>query len=97
LTKKIAKRLQDKKETNKWIEKLHLTPFLHQKISTLSKGNQQKVALINSVIHDPSLIIRDEPTQHLDPSARHIVHQLISDLKEKQKTIVYSTHFLEDI
>lgn len=63
----------------------------------LSQGNKQKANILNSLCHDPSIYIRDEPTQHLDPESRYAVHQIMQDKKNQAKTIIYTTHFLEDI
>lgn len=63
----------------------------------LSQGNKQKINLINSLCYQANIYIRDEPTQHLDPESRYAIHTIIKELKQQKKTIIYSTHFLEDI
>ena len=50
-----------------------------------------------SLLSEADLYIRDEPTQHLDPKTRYIIHQIMTDIQKRNKTMIYSTHFLEDI
>lgn len=97
LTQKVANRQRNNKTQQQWVDRLEMNQQIHNPIHTLSEWNKQKVAIINSLVHDPLLVIRDEPTQHLDPWARYTVHQLMQHLKDQWKTIVYTTHFLEDI
>jgi len=68
----------------------------HQSIETLSKGYQRRVGLAQALIHDPEVLILDEPTDGLDPNQKHEVRQLISKMAAK-KCIVISTHILEEV
>jgi ABC-2 type transport system ATP-binding protein len=88
---------QNHKQTKDLIKKLWLSPYYNTEYWTLSQGNKQKIHLIYSIIQKSPVIIRDEPTQHLDPNTRHTIHNIIKELKSQGKTIIYTTHFLEDI
>ena len=68
----------------------------HQTIETLSKGYQRRVGLAQALIHDPPVLILDEPTDGLDPNQKHEVRQLINKMA-KDKCIVLSTHILEEV
>jgi ABC-2 type transport system ATP-binding protein len=75
---------------------LHLEPVLEQSIDTLSKGYRRRVGLAQAILHDPEVLILDEPTDGLDPNQKHEVRQLISRMA-KSKIIVISTHLLEEV
>jgi len=68
----------------------------HQSIETLSKGYRRRVGLAQALIHDPEVLILDEPTDGLDPNQKHGVRKLISGMA-KDKCIVVSTHILEEV
>jgi ABC-2 type transport system ATP-binding protein len=68
----------------------------HQTIDTLSKGYKRRVGLAQALIHDPAILILDEPTDGLDPNQKHEVHQLIRQMAS-EKCIVVSTHILEEV
>jgi ABC-2 type transport system ATP-binding protein len=68
----------------------------HQTIETLSKGYQRRVGLAQALIHDPEVLILDEPTDGLDPNQKHEVRQLIKKMA-KDKCIIISTHILEEV
>jgi len=78
------------------IERLGLGPVLHQIIETLSKGFRRRVGLAQALIHDPQVLILDEPTDGLDPNQKHEVRRLINDLG-KDKLVIVSTHILEEV
>jgi ABC-2 type transport system ATP-binding protein len=78
-----------------WAEKLELKPWLKKKVDELSKGMQQKVQFIATVIHDPDILILDEPFSGLDPINTAIIKDYLSDFRKQGKTIVFSTHVLE--
>ena len=69
---------------------------MHQPIGTLSKGYKRRVGLAQAIIHDPEVLILDEPTDGLDPNQKHEVRGLISKMAE-DKAIVISTHLLEEV
>ena len=68
----------------------------HQSIETLSKGYKRRVGLAQALIHDPDVLILDEPTDGLDPNQKHGVRRLINDMA-KDKCIIISTHILEEV
>ena len=75
---------------------LHLEPVLEQTIDTLSKGYRRRVGLAQAILHDPEVLILDEPTDGLDPNQKHEVRQLINRMSAS-KTIIISTHLLEEV
>ena len=77
-------------------EQLHLAPVLDQSIETLSKGFKRRVGLAQAILHDPSVLILDEPTDGLDPNQKHEVRELIRSMSA-DKLIVISTHILEEV
>ncbi len=78
------------------IDKLNLSAVAHQTIETLSKGFNRRVGLAQAIIHDPQILILDEPTDGLDPNQKHEVRHLIQDMAQ-DKIIVISTHILEEV
>jgi ABC-2 type transport system ATP-binding protein len=76
--------------------KLHLEPVLDQSIDTLSKGFKRRVGLAQAILHDPDVLILDEPTDGLDPNQKHEVRELIRSISA-EKLIVISTHILEEV
>ncbi len=78
------------------IERLNLSGVVHQAIETLSKGFRRRVGLAQAIIHDPDVLILDEPTDGLDPNQKHEVRRLIADMSS-DKIIVISTHILEEV
>lgn len=78
-----------------WLAKLQLKDWKEKRTKELSKGMQQKVQFITSVIHDPDLLILDEPFSGLDPVNVEIMKDTILELKQANKTIILSTHQME--
>ncbi len=76
--------------------KCSIENVLHQQIGTLSKGYRRRVGLAQALIHDPSVLILDEPTDGLDPNQKYEVRNLITELSA-EKCIVISTHILEEV
>lgn len=79
---------------DQWLEKLELTDKREAKVEELSKGNQQKVQLIGTLLHEPDLIILDEPQSGLDPVNMVLIRNLLRDLRQEGKTILLSTHMM---
>ena len=78
------------------IERLHLDRVLEQSIDTLSKGFKRRVGLAGAILHDPKVLILDEPTDGLDPNQKQEVRTLINSMA-RDKTIIISTHMLEEV
>ncbi len=78
------------------IERLHLEPVLNQSTETLSKGFKRRVGLAQAILHDPEVLILDEPTDGLDPNQKHEVRELIRSMSA-DKLIIISTHILEEV
>jgi ABC-2 type transport system ATP-binding protein len=75
---------------------VHLEGVMRQPIETLSKGYRRRVGLAQALIHDPDVLIMDEPTDGLDPNQKHEVRALIAEMADR-KAIVLSTHILEEV
>jgi ABC-2 type transport system ATP-binding protein len=82
-------------ESVKWLKKLDIESYKHKKIEELSKGNQQKVQFIISVIHNPRLIIFDEPFGGFDPINQQIIKEILLSFVNEGKTIILSTHQMD--
>ena len=87
---------QKKKAVQRAVEMCFLESVLHQSIDTLSKGYRHRTCFAQSIVHDPEVLILDEPTDGLDPNQKHEVRNLIRRMGEK-KAIVFSTHILEEV
>ncbi|WP_405564976.1 gliding motility-associated ABC transporter ATP-binding subunit GldA [Polaribacter sp. Asnod6-C07] len=86
----------DKNQIETCIEKVGLTAEAHKKIHQLSKGYQQRVGLAAAILHNPSVLILDEPTTGLDPNQLVEIRALISELG-KEKTVLFSTHIMQEV
>jgi len=89
-------RSKRKQAVGRVVELCFLQSVLRQSIDTLSKGYKHRTCLAQALIHDPEVLIMDEPTDGLDPNQKHEVRNLIRDLGKK-KAIVFSTHILEEV
>ncbi len=84
------------KAVHRAVEMCFLEGVLHQSVDTLSKGYRHRTCFAQSIIHNPDILILDEPTDGLDPNQKHEVRQLIRRMGEK-KVIIFSTHILEEV
>lgn len=88
--------VEKKRRINETVEKVRLTDVFHQQIDTLSKGYKRRVGLAQAIIHNPEVLVLDEPTDGLDPNQKHHVRNLIEEMAQ-DKAIIISTHILEEV
>lgn len=75
-----------------WLEKLGVTEYRDKKLDTLSKGNQQKVQIAQTLLGDPDIVVLDEPFSGLDPVNSQILKDIIAELIEREKLVIFSSH-----
>ena len=78
-----------------WLDKMELRPWLNKKVDELSKGMQQKIQFIATIVHDPDILILDEPFSGLDPMNVALMRDFFVEFRQRGKTIVFCTHVLE--
>ena len=86
---------QVESKIDEWLARVKLSEWKNKRSMELSKGMQQKIQFITSVIHDPDLLILDEPFSGLDPINTELLKEIVLDLKHAGKTIIFSTHQME--
>lgn len=86
-----------KQKLDFWFEKLHIEKWWKKKLSELSKGMAQKIQFVVTVLHDPDLLIFDEPFSGFDPVNANLIRDEILELKKQGKTIIFSTHRMESV
>jgi ABC-2 type transport system ATP-binding protein len=86
-----------KSKIDYWVQKLQIETWWHKKIEELSKGMQQKVQFIATILHNPKLLILDEPFSGLDPLNSQIIQNEIFELQKQGTTILFSTHRMEQV
>ena len=80
-----------------WIDRLDLRPWVSKNVEDLSKGMQQKVQFIATVLHEPSILILDEPFSGFDPINANLIKDEILELRERGATVIFSTHRMESV
>lgn len=80
-----------------WLEIFNITEYLNKKIKDLSKGNRQKIQFIVSILHDPEILILDEPFSGLDPISVQELKNAILKLREENKVIIFSSHIMQNV
>ncbi|HXO84764.1 MAG TPA: ATP-binding cassette domain-containing protein [Gemmatimonadales bacterium] len=93
-TKGVARKTARAKALE-WLDRLGLGDWRLRKVSDLSKGMQQKVQFISAVLHDPDLVVLDEPFSALDPVNRQVLLDTVIDFRRSGKTVLFSTHIME--
>jgi ABC-2 type transport system ATP-binding protein len=83
------------KKANEYLEKFELMERKNSKVQDLSKGNQQKIQFISTILHDPEFLIFDEPFAGLDPINTNLLKQIILEMKNEGKVIIFSTHLMD--
>ena len=81
----------------KWLIKFDIVEYMNRKIKELSKGNRQRIQFIVSILHDPELIILDEPFSGLDPLGVEMFKEILLELKREGKAIIFSSHRMEHV
>ncbi|MGH9752702.1 MAG: ABC transporter ATP-binding protein [Blastocatellia bacterium] len=84
-----------RKRIDAWLERIEMTEWKNKKWEELSKGMQQKVQFVSTILHAPDLVILDEPFTGLDPISAGLLKEIVQELKENNKTIIFSTHLME--
>ncbi|HET8782819.1 MAG TPA: ATP-binding cassette domain-containing protein [Pyrinomonadaceae bacterium] len=82
-------------KVDEWLARVKLSEWKNKRSMELSKGMQQKIQFVTAVLHDPELLILDEPFSGLDPINAELLKEIVIDLKRKGKTIIFSTHQME--
>lgn len=85
------------KKLDYWLERFGVSEYKERKIKELSKGNQQKIQFITAIIHEPDLLVLDEPFTGLDPINVEMFMDVIREFKEKKKMIIFSSHRMEHV
>ena len=85
------------KELNYWLERLHISEFKNKKLKELSKGNQQKVQFITSIINHPKLLILDEPFTSLDPFNVSLLVEILNEFSKEGTIVIFSSHRMEHV
>ncbi|GCF09942.1 putative ABC transporter ATP-binding protein YhaQ [Dictyobacter arantiisoli] len=86
-----------KKELNEWLDRFQINANRKKKIEDLSKGNQQKVQFLATILHNPSILIMDEPFSGLDPVNAIVLKDAFLEMHRRGKTIIFSTHQLDQV
>jgi ABC-2 type transport system ATP-binding protein len=87
---------QARRDLDEWLERLDITENRKKRIEQLSKGNQQKIQFLAAILHDPTILILDEPFSGLDPVNAEQMRGAFLELRDRGKTIIFSTHQLND-
>ena len=82
---------------DEWLERFQITEYRKRKVEELSKGNQQKIQFLAAIIHDPLILIMDEPFSGLDPVNANVLKEAFLEMHRRGKTIIFSTHQLEQV
>src|SRR3989475_6546562 len=88
-------RRRARQRAGEWLERLGLAQWRLRRVDELSKGMQQKVQFISTMLHDPDLVILDEQFSGLDPVNAHVMKDTVLELRRRGKTILFSTHIME--
>jgi ABC-2 type transport system ATP-binding protein len=94
---KSMRRIQAVREAKRWLQKLDLSEWTEKKVEELSKGMQQKVQFICTVLHKPEMLILDEPFSGLDPVNVNALKDAMLEMKNEGTTIIFSTHQMEQV
>jgi ABC-2 type transport system ATP-binding protein len=85
------------REIGEWLDRFRIPDYLDRKVEELSKGNQQKIQFIAAILHDPEVLIMDEPFTGLDPVNVRLLKEAFSEMRDRGKTLIFSTHQMEQV
>ena len=85
------------REIGEWLERFRIPDYLDRKVEELSKGNQQKIQFIAAILHDPEVLVMDEPFTGLDPVNVRLLKEAFSEMRDRGKTLIFSTHQMEQV
>ncbi|HEY7463573.1 MAG TPA: ATP-binding cassette domain-containing protein [Candidatus Limnocylindria bacterium] len=85
------------REIDDWLERFRVPDYRERKVEELSKGNQQKIQFIAAILHDPDVLIMDEPFTGLDPVNVQLLKEAFLEMKARGKTLIFSTHQMETV
>ncbi|MDQ6683459.1 MAG: ATP-binding cassette domain-containing protein [Chloroflexota bacterium] len=85
------------REVDAWLERFRISEYLGRKVEELSKGNQQKIQFIAAILHDPQVLIMDEPFSGLDPVNVQLLKEAFLAMRDRGKTLIFSTHQMETV
>jgi ABC-2 type transport system ATP-binding protein len=88
-------RAEARKRGNQWLDRLGLTKWTKNKVQDLSKGMQQKVQFATALLHEPELVILDEPWSGLDPINAEVLREVVAEIRSSGRTVLFSTHQME--
>ncbi len=83
------------KRIDEWMARIEMSEWKNKKWEELSKGMQQKIQFVSTILHSPDLVILDEPFSGLDPINVGLLKEIVQELRQNQKTIIFSTHLME--
>ena len=84
-------------EIDEWLERFRIPDYRERKVEELSKGNQQKIQFIAAILHDPQVLIMDEPFSGLDPVNVRLLKEAFLEMRDRGKTLIFSTHQMETV
>lgn len=85
------------REIGEWLDRFRIPDYVDRKVEELSKGNQQKVQFIAAILHDPEVLIMDEPFSGLDPVNVRLLKEAFGEMRDRGKTLIFSTHQMEQV
>ena len=86
-----------RREVHEWLERFHIPEYAGRRAEELSKGNQQKIQFIAAILHDPEILIMDEPFTGLDPVNAALLKEAFAEMKARAKTLIFSTHQMDTV
>jgi ABC-2 type transport system ATP-binding protein len=86
-----------REQLDEWLERFQITEYRNMKVEELSKGNQQKIQFLATILHDPLILIMDEPFSALDPINANLLKEAFLEMHSRGKTMIFSTHQLEQV